>query len=137
MIQLDKRMGTTVQQAPITLDGESPIPQCLYIVHFKHDWYRQEVSLLEYEAYEEHVEPRLEAIVAEMRNQWPDLSRVVLAHRTGALTVGESSVVVAAPVADPVASKVGDHKGHQDNVQAARVELPPRTRLWNAIWTRQ
>ena len=28
---------------------------------------RDDVSLLEYEAYEEHVEPRLEAIVTEMR----------------------------------------------------------------------
>ena len=56
---------------------------------------REGVSLLEYEAYEEHVEPRLEAIAVEMRNKWPNLSRVVLAHRTGALKVGESSVVVA------------------------------------------
>ena len=30
-----------------------------------------------------------------MRYDWPDLSRVVLAHRTGALELGESSVVVA------------------------------------------
>jgi len=56
---------------------------------------RDEVSLLEYEAYEEHVEPRLGAIVGEMRTQWPDISRVVMAHRIGALKIGESSVVVA------------------------------------------
>ena len=56
---------------------------------------RDDVSLLEYEAYEEHVEPRLEAIVTEMRKLWPDIKRVVLAHRTGPLAIGESSVVVA------------------------------------------
>ena len=56
---------------------------------------RDDVSLLEYEAYEEHVEPRLEAIISEMRQQWPDIRRVVMAHRTGPLKIGESSVVVA------------------------------------------
>ena len=56
---------------------------------------RDAVSLLEYEAYEEHVEPRLEAIVGEMRTQWHDISRVVMAHLIGALKIGESSVVVA------------------------------------------
>ena len=56
---------------------------------------REDVTLLEYEAYEEHVEPRLEAIASEMRQRWPDIVRVVLAHRTGPLKLGESSVVVA------------------------------------------
>jgi molybdopterin synthase catalytic subunit len=75
-------------------------PSCGAVVVFSgtvrdHAQGREGVSLLEYEAYEEHVEPRLEAILAEMRYEWPDLSRVVLAHRTGALELGESSVVVA------------------------------------------
>lgn len=56
---------------------------------------RDDVSLLEYEAYEEHVEPRLDAIVDEMRRLWPDILRVVIAHRTGPLEIRESSVVVA------------------------------------------
>ena len=30
-----------------------------------------------------------------MRSQWPDIRRVVMAHRTGPLKIGESSVVVA------------------------------------------
>ena len=75
-------------------------PSCGAVVVFSgtvrdHAEDRLEVSLLEYEAYEEQVEPRLETIVAEMRNKWPDISRVVLAHRIGALKLGESSVVVA------------------------------------------
>jgi len=75
-------------------------PSCGAVVVFSgtvrdHAQGREGVSLLEYEAYEDHVEPRLEAILAEMRYEWPDLSRVVLAHRTGALELGESSVVVA------------------------------------------
>ena len=75
-------------------------PSCGAVVLFSgtardHADGRADVSLLEYEAYEEHVEPRLEAIVNEMRNLWPEISRVVLAHRTGPLMIGESSVVVA------------------------------------------
>lgn len=51
---------------------------------------------MEYEAYEEHVVPRLADIAAEMRSRWPELGRVVLLHRTGEVAVGESSVVVVA-----------------------------------------
>jgi molybdopterin synthase catalytic subunit len=57
---------------------------------------RPGVSLLEYEAYADQVEPRLAAIAAAARDRWPDLGRIVLLHRTGPLAVGESSVVVAA-----------------------------------------
>jgi molybdopterin synthase catalytic subunit len=56
---------------------------------------RQGVTVLEYEAYEEEVEPRLAAIVAELRTRWPAVGRVALVHRTGPVPVGESSVVVA------------------------------------------
>ena len=57
---------------------------------------RPGVSALEYEAYEEEVEPRLTAIAAEARVRWPVVGRVVLLHRVGRLEVGESSVVVVA-----------------------------------------
>jgi molybdopterin synthase catalytic subunit len=53
------------------------------------------VSQLEYEAYTEHVIARFEAIVADMRQQWPTIGAVALLHRVGRLGVGESSVIVA------------------------------------------
>jgi molybdopterin synthase catalytic subunit len=56
---------------------------------------RPGVWQLEYEAYEEQVQPRLEAIVEEMRRRWPTVGRIALLHRTGMLLVGESAVVVA------------------------------------------
>ena len=56
---------------------------------------RPGVTALEYEAYEEVVEPRLAAVVAEARRRWPALGRVALLHRVGRLEVGEASVVVA------------------------------------------
>ena len=77
------------------------LPRCGAIVLFSgtardHAPGRDGVDRLEYEAYEEHVVPRLADIAGEMRSRWPDLGRVVLLHRTGVVDVGESSVVVVA-----------------------------------------
>jgi molybdopterin synthase catalytic subunit len=60
---------------------------------------RDHVESLTYEAYDEQVVPRFEAIEVELRQRWPQTGRVALIHRTGTLTVGESSViaVVSAP----------------------------------------
>lgn len=55
---------------------------------------RQGVTHLEYEAYREHVEPKIAEIVAEARNKWP-LDLVAAVHRVGSLPVGEVSVGVA------------------------------------------
>ena len=57
---------------------------------------RPGVSLLEYEAYEEQVVPRMAAIADEARRRWPVLGRVALLHRIGPLQVEESSVLVVA-----------------------------------------
>ena len=56
---------------------------------------RPAVTALEYEAYEEAVQPRLAAVAAEARRRWPPLGRVALLHRVGRLEVGAVSVVVA------------------------------------------
>jgi molybdopterin synthase catalytic subunit len=60
---------------------------------------REGVTVLEYEAYEEQVVPRLLAVATELRRRWPTIGRVVLLHRLGAVPVGEASVlvVVSAP----------------------------------------
>jgi molybdopterin synthase catalytic subunit len=55
---------------------------------------RSGVHHVTYEAYEEHVVRRLQAVVAEARARWADLGRIALLHRTGRLAVGEASVVV-------------------------------------------
>lgn len=57
---------------------------------------RDGVTLLEYEAYEEQAEPRLRAIASDARVRWPDLGRLVLLHRLGALGLTEVSVLVVA-----------------------------------------
>jgi molybdopterin synthase catalytic subunit len=57
---------------------------------------RPGVELLEYEAYEEHVVPKLAAVAEEARLRWPEVGRLVLLHRVGVVPVTESAVVVAA-----------------------------------------
>lgn len=56
---------------------------------------RPGVSLLEYEAYESQVVPKLAAIAGQIRQQHPQTGRVAILHRVGPLAVLESSVVVA------------------------------------------
>lgn len=52
------------------------------------------VTHLEYEAYQEHVEAKLDEVVDEAFSRWPVLA-VVVEHRTGRVEIGEASVAVA------------------------------------------
>ncbi|HVN50140.1 MAG TPA: molybdenum cofactor biosynthesis protein MoaE [Acidimicrobiales bacterium] len=79
-------------------------PDCGAVVSFSgtardHAGDRRGVTSLEYEAYEEQALPRMAAIVAAARGRWPEIGRVAIVHRLGAVPVGESAVVVvvAAP----------------------------------------
>lgn len=79
-------------------------PDCGAVVLFSgtvrdHAEGRPGVSLLEYEAYESQVVPRLEAIVHEARSRWSGLGRFALLHRIGPLQLEESSVLVVVSAA--------------------------------------
>jgi molybdopterin synthase catalytic subunit len=54
----------------------------------------ESVTHLEYEAYAGMAERQMRAIVAEIEERWPE-ARVAMVHRTGALRIGEPSVVVS------------------------------------------
>ena len=54
-----------------------------------------DVVRLEYEAYREMAEAVLGEIALEIEREWPGV-RVAIHHRTGALVVGETAVVIAA-----------------------------------------
>lgn len=98
----DDWLAVTPQPLPVATAYEwAVLPRCGAVVLFAgtvrdHAEGRPGVSLLEYEAYEEQVVPRLAAIAAEARARWPVLGRLALLHRTGPLGLGECSVVVAA-----------------------------------------
>lgn len=53
------------------------------------------VVCLEYQAYEPMALQIFRQIAAEIRQQWSEITRVVIHHRTGKLEIGEISVVVA------------------------------------------
>ena len=76
------------------------LPACGAVVVFAgtvrdHAEGRTGVTRLDYEAYEEQVDPRLRAIAAEARVRWPAVGRIVLLHRVGSLALTEVSVVIA------------------------------------------
>lgn len=64
---------------------------------------RRDVHLLEYEAYEEQVVAVFDGIIAEARRRWPDLLRIAVVHRVGALQLTDTAVIVAvsSPHRDP------------------------------------
>lgn len=53
------------------------------------------VVALEYQAYEPMVVEIFKQIATQIRQTWPEVTRVVIHHRTGKLTIGEISVLVA------------------------------------------
>ena len=53
------------------------------------------VESLEYQAYEPMAIKIFQQIAQQIRQQWPDITHVVIHHRTGKLTIGEMSVLVA------------------------------------------
>jgi molybdopterin synthase catalytic subunit len=53
------------------------------------------VQYLEYQAYEPMVLKVFAQLAAEIRHNWPDVTHVVIHHRTGKLVIGEISVLIA------------------------------------------
>lgn len=77
------------------------LPSCGAVVVFSgtardHSTGREGVDLLEYEAYEEQVVPRLQALAEATRAKWPDVGRLAMIHRIGVVPITESAVVIAA-----------------------------------------
>jgi molybdopterin synthase catalytic subunit len=88
---------------PLPLDGAyrwALRPDCGAVVVFTgtardHSEGRPGVSLLEYEAYDEHVVPRLDEVAAAARARWSTVGRIALLHRVGEIGLTEAAVVVA------------------------------------------
>lgn len=80
------------------------LPDCGAVVVFSgtvrdHADGRENVVALTYEAYEEQVIPRLNAIADEVQLRWPSAGRIAAHHRVGRLGLGEVSVLVAVSAA--------------------------------------
>lgn len=96
----DDWVGLSAEPLPVEAASEwAERDDCGGIVTFvgvarDHSEGRPGVNLLEYEAYESQVVPRLARVAAEARERWHDIGRVVLLHRIGALAVRDAAVVV-------------------------------------------
>jgi molybdopterin synthase catalytic subunit len=55
----------------------------------------QPVAYLEYQAYEPMAAQVFAQIALDVRQTWPDVTHVVIHHRTGKLVVGDVSVLIA------------------------------------------
>ncbi len=92
-----------ISRGPLPVDHawqSVSLPECGGIVTFcgtvrDHSDGRAGVTSLEYEAYEEHVVPRLTGVATAARARWPEIGRLALLHRVGRLEVGDVAVVVA------------------------------------------
>ncbi|HWH32788.1 MAG TPA: molybdenum cofactor biosynthesis protein MoaE [Egibacteraceae bacterium] len=85
----------------------------------------REVASLEYEAYAEVAQPRMEELAAEAHRRWPALAAAWLEHRVGALEIGEAAVVVAASAP------------HRDDAFAAARWLIDTLKETVPIWKRE
>ncbi len=123
------RIRVSVGEAPIdvaALADEAGRPDSGATVVFlgtvrDHSPRADEVTHLDYEVYQEAVEPSIAAIVSEAAERWPVLS-VVVEHRSGVVNLGEASVAVVVSTA---------HRG--DAFDAARYiidELKVRAPIW-------
>lgn len=86
---------------------------------------RPGVTALTYEAWQERVEPVMQAVAAEARSRWPELGRVVVLHRTGELGVGEAAVLVVASAP------------HRDEAFEAARYLIDETKARAPIWKKE
>jgi len=73
-------------------DGAGAIAMFLGVVR-DHEGERA-VTELEYEAYQQLAERRLRLLAEKALGRWPE-ARIAVAHRTGLLQLGETSVIVA------------------------------------------
>jgi molybdopterin synthase catalytic subunit len=96
----DTWLGLMAEPLPVDAASAWAVrPDCGAVVLFSgtardHSPGREGVQVLEYEAYEEQVVPRLTVIAQEARHRWPMLGRIALIHRIGEVPVAESAVVV-------------------------------------------
>lgn len=76
-----------------------PLPRCGAVVTFSgivrdHSEGQTGVTSIDYDAYNHGADLQMGAIVAQARKAWPDLGRIALIHRHGAVKLTDASVLV-------------------------------------------
>jgi molybdopterin synthase catalytic subunit len=93
MIQI---VDTIIDHAALTESVRSPLAGavCTFLGTVRELTGGQRTSLLEYEAYPEMAQKKLQELENQARERWP-IIEVAIVHRVGRLDLGEVSVVVA------------------------------------------
>lgn len=101
-IQPDQRDSFAMTFAPLALEevyglADDPANGAIVVMSgmVRNQTDGKSVVALEYQAYEPMALRVFQQIAAEIRQQWPDVQRVAIHHRTGRLAIGEISVLVA------------------------------------------
>jgi molybdopterin synthase catalytic subunit len=99
---VDARVHTRLTDEPLSVAAAYDFvgdPGCGGIVVFagtaREESEGREVTGLTYEAWTERAEAALDELARDVATRWPDVRGIWLEHRTGALSIGEPSVVVA------------------------------------------
>ena len=90
---------THLTQSAISLDSllaEVQSPErggaCVFLGTVRND---DDVTAIEYSAYDDMANAEIERMLAETRERWPE-ARVALQHRLGPIPAGEASIAIAA-----------------------------------------
>jgi molybdopterin synthase catalytic subunit len=101
-IEQDPRDLFTITFAPLSLDevyrlADDPANGAVVVMSgtVRNQTDGKPVVFLEYQAYEPMAIAIFRQLAAQIRQQWPDVNRVVIHHRTGSLKIGDISVLVA------------------------------------------
>lgn len=84
----------SVDEALASVADEGAGGTCVFIGTVRDHSKAGDVTGLRYEAWDELAVKRLHEIAGELLEKWP-IRRVAILHRTGDLSVGEASVVIA------------------------------------------
>jgi molybdopterin synthase catalytic subunit len=76
----------------VTTDEDGAVVTFLGVTRDNNDG--RTVEYLEYEAYRPMADEQMQAVIAEMKAKW-EIGRVAVAHRTGRVDIGETSMVLA------------------------------------------
>jgi molybdopterin synthase catalytic subunit len=98
---MSDRALVRVSADPLSVDGALAFVAdpaaggtCVFVGTVRDHSTAGDVTGLRYEAWDELATRRLDEIVAELFEKWP-VRRVAILHRTGDLTIGDASVVIA------------------------------------------
>lgn len=92
----------TITFAPLSLEevyalADDPVNGAIVVMSgmVRNNTDGKSVVALEYQAYEPMAIRIFQQIASEIRNQWKDVTHVVIHHRVGKLQIGEISVLIA------------------------------------------